>query len=112
MTGRGPEHQAHRGHDTGKFGQAHQIAGPATAGVLGHPVTRTFQHHDQRDSLLAGKLAQAVPLVGGTTSDGAAEHGDVLGPGKRRPPIDPTRSGHQRITGDRWFVHRADGEQR
>jgi hypothetical protein len=76
--------------------------------VLGNPVTCTFQHHDQRDSLLVGELAQAVPLVGGTGSDRAAEHGDVLRPSEGRPSIDPARTGHQRIAWDRRFVHCSD----
>ncbi len=108
VTGRGTEYQAYQGHDAGELGQTHQVARSATAVGVGHPVAGALQHHHQRDPLLMGELAEAIALIGGTTSDRATEHGHILGSGDCRSPVDPTGPGYQGITGSRWLIGGAD----
>ena len=98
MTGRRAAHQADQWDQSRQLGQSHQIARASAQCGLGHPVTGPLQHHDQRDALLAGQLAQSVALVGRTAPDRPTEHGHVLGPGQRRAPVDPPGPGHQRVS--------------
>ena len=108
MPGGGAEHETHHGHFARQLGEAHQVAGPAARTRLGDAVPGSLQHHDQGHPFLPGQLAEAIALVGGSRADGAAEHGDVLGPGERRPAVDAPGPGNERVCGDGRILCGAD----